>query len=201
MNISEEKIGYRKGGELDYKLIRILKQGGIVAMRTDTVYGLLTPAFSRDSVEELYRIKMRSEGKPFIILISSFEMLKRFPVEIHSPTLRLLEDMWPGELSAILPLKKDSVGLEEFYYLHQGKEGIAFRIPNDSLLRKVVSLVGPLVAPSANLEGGKPAQSIDEVIEYFGDTLSFYEDGGVCSDISVSRIISFLDGEEGRYLR
>lgn len=201
MNISEEKIGYRKGGELNYELVRILKEGGVVGMRTDTVYGLLTPAFHRASVEELYRIKMRSEGKPFIILISGFEMLKRFPIEIHSHTLRLLEGVWPGEVSVVLPLKGGYIESEEFYYLHQGKKSLAFRVPNDSFLRKVISLVGPLVALSANAEGEKPAQSIQEVIEYFGDTLSFYEDGGVCDDTSVSRIISFLEGEEGKYLR
>lgn len=200
MNISREKIGYRKKGEVDYELIRILKEGGIVAMRTDTVYGLLASAFDQSAVERIYLLKKRRQEKPLIILISDFEMLKRFPIHLDSSVLRFLESAWPGRVSVVVPLRKDAL-LEEFSHLHRGGTSLAFRIPDDEQLREVITLTGPLVAPSANLEGGKPAQSIQEVIEYFGDTLSFYEDAGVCSDISVSRIVSFLDGEEGRYLR
>ena len=200
MDISKEKIGYRKEEEVNYELVRILKEGGVVAMRTDTVYGLLASAFNRLAVERIYLLKKRRREKPFIILISDFEMLKRFSIHLDSSVLRFLESVWPGNVSVVLPLRKDSLS-EEFSYLHRGGMSLAFRIPGDRYLREVIRVAGPLVAPSANLEGEKPAQSIDEVIEYFGGTLSFYEDGGVCSDISVSRIISFLDGEEGRYLR
>ncbi len=198
MNTLREKIGYRKRGDV-YELVRILKEGGVVAMRTDTVYGLLASAFDQLAVERIYLLKKRRQEKPFIILISDFEMLKRFPIHLDSSVLRFLESVWPGKVSVVLPLRKDSLS-EEFSYLHRGGMSLAFRIPRDKYLQKLISITGPLVAPSANPEGMPPAHSIEEAIKYFGEQISFYEDGGVCSDISVSRIVTFVDGKE-YYLR
>lgn len=198
MNTLREKIGYRKRGDV-YELAHFLKHGGLAVVRTDTVYGILTPAFEEEAVERIYYVKGRDSSKPFIILISSIQMLKMFPVELSSRALRFLEKEYDEAVSVVFPVRKDT--LSQFEYLHRGRGTLAFRIPRDVYLRELISLTGPLVAPSANPEGMAPARSIQEAIEYFGDMLSFYEDGGMCDDASVSRIVSFLEGEEGKCLR
>jgi L-threonylcarbamoyladenylate synthase len=155
------------------EIIGILKKGGIGVMPTDTIYGLVGSAFSKKAVERIYEVKKRSKKKPFIILISSLKDLKRFEVEFSKEISSLLKKLWPGKVSIIFPLKK-----KKFFYLHRGKNSLAFRIPKDSLLQKILKKTGPLVAPSANLENFPPATIIREAKKYFGEKVDFYFDKG-----------------------
>ena len=82
-------------------------------------------------------------------------------------------DFGPGKTSIILPCPD-----EKFHYLHRGSNFLAFRLPADAPLRQFIYRTGPLVAPSANLEGLPPATTIEEAQNYFGDKVDFYIDGG-----------------------
>ena len=152
---------------------KILKKGGIGVLPTDTIYGLVGAALSKKAVERIYKVKKRKKDKPFIILISSLKDLGLFEIKLNKEILKLLRKIFPSKVSIILPCQK-----KKFFYLHKDKNSLAFRIPKDLWLRRLLSKTGPLVVPSANLEGMPPAKTIKEAKKYFGDKVDFYFDKG-----------------------
>ena len=149
-------------------LVNTLKDGGVVVMPTDTIYGIAGSALSKDIVERIYRIKNRNPEKPFIVLLASKEQAK----ETLELTLELILEQ-DEPTTFIVPFQNN-----KFEYLTRGKDSLAIRIPRDQGLRDLISKTGPLVAPSANPEGKAPAKNIDEAKEYFGGEIDFYLDGG-----------------------
>lgn len=151
--------------------IKILKGGGVIVTPTDTLYGIVCDAFNKSSVERIYKIKGRDNSKPFIVLINSFDDLKRFGVKLTDTQSSFLHLHWPSKMSVVLPCKGN-----KFKYIHRGKEDVAFRMvgPKNRNLYHVISTVGPLVAPSANKQGGTPARSVWEAIGYFGEDVDMY---------------------------
>lgn len=142
-------------------------------MPTDTIYGLTGSAFSKKAVERIYKVKKRKKGKPFIILISSLKDLKSFNIKLSKEASVFLRKIWPGKISVILPCSE-----KKLFYLHRGKESLAFRIPKNLWLRNLLSRTGPLVAPSANFENMAPAKTVGQAKKYFGDKIDFYFDKG-----------------------
>lgn len=155
------------------EIIKILQGGGIGILATDTLYGIVCRALSRESVKKIYEIRGRSPDKPLIILISSVEDLKLFDIEPTSEEALLAKKYWPGKVSVILPSHSPA-----FEYLHRGTQTLGFRLPNDASLIQILRETGPLVAPSANKEGRRPAFTIGEAKAYFADAVDFYEDSG-----------------------
>ncbi|HEY4512209.1 MAG TPA: L-threonylcarbamoyladenylate synthase [Candidatus Paceibacterota bacterium] len=149
------------------KAISAINNEGIVVFPTDTLYGILGSAFSKKAVERIYGVKGRNTKKPLIVLTSKISGLKKFGIrEIPKE----LKKIWPGKVTVILPTKK-------FPYIHRGSNSIAFRIPKDKNLLKLLAKTGPLVAPSANPEGKPPARNIKEAKKYFGDNIDLYVAG------------------------
>lgn len=146
-----------------------MKRGGIGVLLTDTIYGVVGRAFSKRAVQRIYRLKERNPEKPFIILISSYADLKKFNVK----PLPGLKKHWPGKVSIIL----DAPSIK-FRYLHRGTGSLAFRMPGNVALRRLLRRTGPLVAPSANPEGKPPARNVREAQKHFGRKVDFYLDGG-----------------------
>ena len=163
--------------------------GGVVVMPTDTLYGLIASALDPQAVEKIYTLKKRDAGKPCIVLIAHKESLRVFNIDPYSREMEKIDKYWPGPNSIILPCKN-----EKFKYLHRGTETIAFRVPDDKELRDFIEEVGPIVAPSANIEGEPPAETIEEAKDYFGNVPACYSDGGKITG-KPSTIISFVDGE------
>jgi len=141
------------------KVIKILKNDGVGVIPTDTLYGLVGSAFSKRAIGRIYKIKNRDKNKKLIVLISSVKDLEKFKIKINKEEAKILEKFWPGEVSIII-------------------KNIAFRLPNKKALINILKKTGPLVAPSANIEGGKPAENIKEAKEYFKDDVDFYLAGG-----------------------
>jgi L-threonylcarbamoyladenylate synthase len=158
--------------------------GAIGILPTDTLYGLVGSALIPETVEKIYEIKKRNPEKPLIVLISEIDDLERFGVVVSDQLRNQLEEYWPGAVSIVLPTID-----ETFDYLSRGQGTIAFRLPDNDELLDFLAATGPLVAPSANPEGLPPAETITEAKEYFGDSVSFYQDGGEKKG-SPSRIIS-----------
>jgi L-threonylcarbamoyladenylate synthase len=148
-------------------------RGEIGVLPTDTVYGLVCSAMKKKSVEKIYKLRKRNLKKPMIILISSIADLKLFNIKIGSDEAKQLKKLWPGKVSVIL--KCVSKKLE---YLHRGKGTLAFRLPENKSLVKILKKSGPIVAPSANLEGEKGAATISEAKKYFSNKIDFYVDVG-----------------------
>lgn len=151
------------------KVIGLLKAGEIGIMPTDTIYGIVGSALNPQTVERIYFLRKRGTGKPMIILISGLSDLNSFNILLTPGQEKFLEKNWPNPLSIVL-----SCPSEKFRYLHRGKNSLAFRVPKNEMLLKILKSVGPLVAPSANLEGEKPAENIDQARKDFNDQVSFY---------------------------
>lgn len=158
---------------METNIIELLKAGKVGVMPTDTIYGIVGSALNPATVEEIYALRQREPDKPFIILISSLDDLKKFEVKLTKEQKIFLQENWPNPLSVILVVKA-----EKFKYLHRGKNSLAFRMPKDEKLLELLKQTGPLVAPSANPAGAKPAETVEEAKKYFGSKVSFYIDGG-----------------------
>jgi len=154
-------------------IVTILKKGGVGVIPTDTIYAIAGSALLKEAVEKIYRIRRREKGKPFIVLISSLSELKKFGVRLGKKHSLILKKIWPGSVSVILP-----VSGKKFFYLHRGKNSIAFRLPAEKKIRKFLKKSGPLVAPSANIAGQPPAETVSRARNYFGDKADFYIDEG-----------------------
>ncbi|MFA6392870.1 MAG: L-threonylcarbamoyladenylate synthase [Candidatus Paceibacterota bacterium] len=142
------------------KYAKILKNGGVGVIPTDTLYGLVGSAFSKKAINRIYKIKKRNKSKKLIILISSLSDLEKFKIKISEEEAKILEKFWPGEVSIIL-------------------NDTAFRFPKKKSLLEILKCTGPLVAPSVNRECEKPAENIKQAKGYFGDTVDFYLPGGI----------------------
>lgn len=146
------------------------EQGEIAIIPTDTVYGVVARAADPHAVARLYKLKHR-EGKPGTLVAASIDQLVDIGINRHH--LTTVEELWPGAISIIVPCDQD------LFYLHQGTDSLAIRIPDDSRLLELLQQTGPLLTSSANQPGEPPATMIAEAKAYFGDQVDWYEDGGV----------------------
>lgn len=167
----------------------MLKEGGVGVLPTDTLYGLVGYALDPDVVARIYDLKERDPEKPLIVLIADIAQLEELGVVLSSELEEKLGAYWPGKNTIII----ETVD-EQFSYLDRGFRKIAFRLPDDESLRELIRATGPLVAPSANVEGAPPAKNIEEARAYFGTSVDFYVDGGVLEGPASSIIL--FDGDE-----
>ncbi len=177
------------------KLVNLIGSGKITVIPTDTIYGIVGSALNPQTVEKIYQIRKRAKDKPFIILISSLDDLKKFDIKLNIHQRKFLQKNWPNPLSVVLPCPS-----EKFKYLHRGAFSLAFRMPKDINLLGILKKVGPMVAPSANFEGGEPAETISEAKTNFKDAVSVYVDGGKIKS-KPSTIIQLNDNGSWKILR
>lgn len=145
----------------------ILKKGFVIAP-TDTIYGILADALSYHAVRRLKEIR-RPSGRPFLVLLPDPSWVGKLGLVVQKRHLRLLS------------VRGLTIALEKRAGLYHwlGRETIAVRLPGGSFVLRLLRKVGrPLVAPSANPEGKPPALSVEEAVNYFGDKVSLYIDGG-----------------------
>ncbi len=155
-----------------HSLAQALQSGAIAVIPTDTIYGIVTSALSKESVERVYALKKRSPEKPCIILLNTAEQMREFGVqEEYIGKVRSYKT--EGPTSFIVPITRT-----DLEYLDRGTNTLAFRIPERSDLHDFLADSGPLIAPSANTEGNPPATTIAEARVYFEDTVKYYIDGG-----------------------
>lgn len=172
-----------------------LRRGMIGVLPTDTLYGIVASAFNEESVRRVYTLKERAPTKPCIILIPSPEDVAAFGVILSKTRREVLTRYWPGPVSIIM-----SCGPDVPEYLHRGTGTLAFRVPNDEWLVSFLRYSDPLIAPSANPEGLKPAETIEEAKEYFGTRVDFYMDGGMRADMP-SKLIALDEHDSVTILR
>src|SRR3989344_2081299 len=151
--ILKSDLKSKKLGRLSWKKAALLlREGAIGVMPTDTLYGICASAFNKGAVREVYRLRKRNPQKPMVILIGSMRDLKKFNVTLKPWQKNILKRLWPGKISAVLPCPE-----KKFSYLHRGTRTLAFRLPKKRELLNILSVSGPLIAPSANWEGRAPA--------------------------------------------
>jgi len=173
------------------KAEKFLTNDGVVVLPTDTLYGLVASVNSKKAIEKIYKIKERDKNKALIVLISSLKDLDIFEIKAGKDQAKILEKFWPGKVSILLPCKNS-----KFKYIHRGTGEIAFRMigPRNKNLLNLLQKAGPIVAPSANPEGQKPAETIKEAKDYFGDQVNFYINTGVRRG-QASTLIRLKDGK------
>jgi L-threonylcarbamoyladenylate synthase len=171
---------------------RELVNGGIGVLPTDTVYGIVASVKNAEAIEKIYRLTSRPPNKPFIVLVSSSEQLTSLKLSVTPAQRRVLVELWPGPVSAILAVSDDS-----FEYLHRGVRSLAVRMPALKWLRALTSLTGPIVATSANLSGRPTPAKIEEIKAQLPG-LDFYIEGSVGS--TPSKLVKMSEDGSIEYL-
>lgn len=167
------EIIYPNHTETRERARRIIENGGIIAYRTDTFYGLGVNPLDPDALERLNDLKGR-EGKPILILLSRESAAERFIAEGSSAFRHLAEKFWPGALTLVAKARPQLPRT-----LTAGTGTIGVRLPDDEEARALVEACGgALTATSANPSGRAPASEAAEVAKYFGRGLDMIIDGG-----------------------
>ncbi|MBR3242945.1 MAG: threonylcarbamoyl-AMP synthase [Parasporobacterium sp.] len=175
---------------------QILKNGGIVAFPTDTVYGLGAVFSDENAVQKLFEAKGRDEGKPLSILVGSAEQAEMLASEIPEKAKRLMQKYWPGALTIILK-KKPEVSKR----ITAGGETVGLRMPAYPITLELLQAAGsPLAAPSANTSGKRSSVSASDVIEDLDGKIDLILDGGECP-VGISSTVVDLTGNEPVILR
>ncbi|HEX7722988.1 MAG TPA: L-threonylcarbamoyladenylate synthase [Pyrinomonadaceae bacterium] len=173
-----------------------ISRGGVIAFRTDTLYGLGADPFNREAVRRIKQLKGREENKPILIIISDYDQLHRF-IDDVSPAFELLaKHFWPGALTLI---GRASEGIPE--EITAGTKSVGVRLPDDDRVRVIVrSCGGALTATSANPSHVAPAGSAREVHSYFSEAIDLIIDDGAVESELPSTVVD-VSGAEPRLIR
>lgn len=174
----------------------LLKNGEVVAIPTETVYGLAASAFSPEAVGKIFKAKGRPQDNPLIVHISDFDDLAEITEEVPESAVRLAENFWPGPLTMILK-KNDKIPVE----VTAGLSTVAVRFPSHKYARAVIEAAGvPLAAPSANLSGKPSPTSAQHVMRDLAGKIPMIIDGGEC-EVGLESTVVDLTGEKPMLLR
>jgi L-threonylcarbamoyladenylate synthase len=144
-------------------VVKIIKNGGILVLPTDTVYGLACDAANKKAVENIYEIKKRDKSKPLAVFVKDIKMAKKYAV-VKKEQEEFLKKNWPGAVTVVLPAKK---GLSPLVYKNKT---IALRQPNNQLVLEIISLLKkPLAQTSANISNQPATTRIKDIIKVFSE--------------------------------
>jgi len=153
----------------------ILRQGGIVAFPTETVYGLGADAGNSAAVEAVFAAKGRPSDNPLIVHISQLEQLEHLVTDIQPVERRLMEHFWPGPLTLVMPVKPGAVSP----YVTAGLDTVGVRMPDHPVALRLITAAGcPLAAPSANRSGRPSPTTAEHVAEDLSSRIQGIVDGG-----------------------
>lgn len=167
----------------------ILKNGGLVAFPTETVYGLGGNALDPAASVKIYAAKGRPSDNPLIVHIADIESLDRIVTEVPEKARILAGKYWPGPLTMIFP-RAESVPLETT----GGLDSVAVRFPSDKIAMELIRAAGGYVAaPSANTSGRPSPTTAQHVMEDLGDAIDMIIDGGPVGIGLESTIVDFTE--------
>ena len=167
----------------------ILRNGGIVAIPTETVYGLAADAFDSEAVKKIFEAKGRPQDNPLIVHISDFEQIYSIAREVPEKAKALADAFWPGPLTIILP-KREEIPSET----SGGLDTVAVRMPSHDVAREIIARSCPLAAPSANISGFPSPTSFDHVEADMTGRADAICNGGDC-DVGVESTVITLATE------
>ena len=174
----------------------IIRDDGLVALPTETVYGLGANGLSLDAVDKIYEAKGRPKDNPMILHVTGMEQVTELCHHIPECAYALAERFWPGPLTMILPARehipKRTTG---------GLSTVAVRCPDSAITRQVIALSGvPIAAPSANLSGKPSTTTAQHVLHDHDGRIDAVIDGGPCR-VGVESTIVDLTEQPARLLR
>lgn len=153
----------------------LLREGEVVAFPTETVYGLGASVFLPKAVEKIYQVKGRPKDNPLIVHIADLTQLALVVDQAPDLFYTLAHTFFPGPLTVLLPKKAEVPSI-----VSADLPQIGVRMPAHPLARRLIRMVGPLVAPSANLSGRPSSTTAQHVMDDFGDAIAGVLDGGSC---------------------
>lgn len=163
----------------------VLRNGGIVAYPTDTVYGLAVDAMNPQAVARLYRVKRRPQEKAIPLIVSGAEQLSQLVAPPSCAAKRMIAAFWPGPLTLLMPAHEQAPQ----HLLSEGRR-IGVRWPQMALNQQLAQDLGnAITATSANLSGLPSALSAPEVVAQLASTIDLVLDGGVAQSTEVSTIL------------
>lgn len=172
------------------RAVAILRDGGLVAFPTETVYGLGADASNVDAVRRLYATKGRPPDHPVIVHLGAAEQLDEWAVDVPEMARLLAREFWPGPLTLVL--RRSLRVVDE---VTGGRETVGLRVPGHPLALELLDAFdGGLAAPSANRFGGVSPTTAEHVRDELGDEVDLVLDGGPCT-VGVESTIVDLTGE------
>lgn len=175
--------------------IQILKKDDLVAIPTETVYGLAGNAFSEEAVVKIFEVKNRPSFDPLIVHVASIEEAEKMVLNIPLLAKELAAKFWPGPLTLLL--RKQGIIPD---IVTSGLDTVAIRIPDHPITLELLKSLGfPLAAPSANPFGYVSPTTIKHVNDQLGDKIPYILDGGDCHIGIESTIIGFQNDKPEVY--
>ncbi len=169
--------------------VKLLQDGDIVAIPTETVYGIAGNACNGECIKKIFEAKGRPQDNPLIVHISDMEMLRSVVSCVNDDALKLADAFWPGPLTIIMP-KGDIISAENC----AGLDSVGVRMPSDPVAHAIIEKSGlPLGAPSANLSGKPSPTTAQDVFADMNGRLPLIIDGGECLRGVESTVISVLE--------
>lgn len=163
----------------------LLRRGEVIALPTDTVYGIAADSLQADAIEKLFVIKERPALKAIMLLVGAPDDLERVATNVPESARRLGEAFWPGGLTLVVPAKPDLPA-----NLTAETATIGVRLPNAPLVWELVRQLGrPLAATSANLSGGGNPTTAQEVLAQLGGRFPLILDGGATFGALASTVL------------
>jgi L-threonylcarbamoyladenylate synthase len=176
----------------------ILREGGLVAVPTETVYGLAARADSEAAVAAIYRAKGRPDFNPLIVHVASIDEARRL-AWFDERAERLAEAFWPGTLTMVLPQREDAALAPA---VTAGLPTVALRCPSHPVVRALLASAGrPLAAPSANRSGAVSPTTAAHVAASLGEEVDCILDGGQCEAGIESTIVALREDGSWQLLR
>ena len=164
-----------------------LNRGHVIAIPTETVYGLAASIYNENAIEAIFKIKERPNNNPLIVHIKSINQLTDIATNIPESALKLANHFWPGPLTLILKKQSKISNL-----ITAGKNTVAVRVPDHPITQELLNYIDyPIAAPSANPFGSISPTCSKHVLDYFNDKIKLILDGGNCTKGIESTIIGF----------
>ncbi len=184
-----EGASVRLAGEL-------LSEGQIVAIPTETVYGLAADAFNGSAVSQIFKAKGRPQDNPLIVHISDIRQVNLLAGYFPEKAVKLAEEFWPGPLTMILP-KRPEIPDE----VTCGLDTVGIRFPSNKIAQAIITAAGtPLAAPSANRSGSPSPTTAQHVFEDMDGRIPLIIDGGEC-EVGLESTVITLAAETPMLLR
>ena len=179
-----------------FQSVQILRGGGVIALPTDTLYGISANALDPYAAAKVFGVKDRGESSPLPIFVSDPSDLYKYGRDISAAALRLAEVFWPGKLTIVVG-KSDLVP----DVVSGGLDTVGLRIPDHPAPREIVAGLGvPITATSANVSGKPALTAAEDVVSELGSRLDLVLDGGILAPSAPSTVID-VTADPPRILR
>ena len=177
--------------ELLTRAVELLRRGGVIALPTETVYGLAANAEDELAVRRVFAIKGRPATHPLIVHVAHARELSAWALHVPDEAHQLAEAFWPGPLTLVLPRSDRATDA-----VTGGQDTVAVRVPDHPVAQAVLeALGGGVAAPSANRFGRVSPTTVEHVREDLGEEVDLLLDGGPCGVGVESTIVDLSQGE------